>query len=140
MASSSREEFDSKMGKRRKAELAAFADELSRQDEARAFARSVVGEELPDWLERRIRRFPYIQNDDGSRSTARVATYGGSGGKTILAPTIREVDGQLTQLDHGGAFEEARKRRDALEFDSREDADAFYDKLGSILEPDQDRR
>jgi len=92
--------------------------------------------ELPDpvpaWIMRAMRSPNSIQNDDGTRSTVRTITFSGDG-RHFLAPTIREIDGELKRLDDKQAIDFARKQKDALPFDSLEQAEQFSKDLSFFI-------
>ena len=72
-------------------------------------------------------KYPVIQNEDGSVSSLLMSTATADG-KAYAYPLIYQDDnGQLIDMrdDWKGAFEKARKRGDAIEFQDEKEAEWF---------------
>lgn len=78
-----------------------------------------------DFVERIINPWdsPHIQNDDGSRSSHRMA-WGETDGKYVVYPLIMRDGDKLTNYEDN-AWAEAYKRKEYIEFDNAEDAAWF---------------
>ena len=78
-----------------------------------------------DFVERIINPWdsPVLQNDDGTKSSHKMA-WGESDGKYYVYPTVLR-DGEALNDYGDGAWSEAYKRGEYIEFNSAEDADWF---------------
>jgi hypothetical protein len=75
------------------------------------------------------RNSPFIENEDGSITTHKMATAEADGAHYVFPTVMRDEEGELRSYhsddDKWAAFKEAIKRGEAIKFESKKDADWF---------------
>jgi len=87
-----------------------------------------------NWVDRGLRPadYPVIENEDGSKSTHRLAWSSGNKGEGYVYPTIiQDENGQLKELTDDEAWEYANKTNTLMEIPSQRLAD-YYSQQGLI--------
>lgn len=82
--------------------------------------------------EERLRQIPYpsIQNEDGSRSTHRMAAEVDENGNWIAFPEIQEVEGSLVELEKQKAMARALREENYKNFGKDKNSALEYAKGG----------
>lgn len=82
--------------------------------------------------EERLRQIPYpaITNEDGSRSTHRMAAEVDENGNWLAFPEIQEVDGKLVQMETQKAMAKALREGNYKSFGKDKDSALEYAKGG----------